>query len=203
MKQGIVAVLVALALGAPTAASAQTAWDSPLLLPPRAVDGFGIYLTDMHGGGVGVLGTWRSPAWNYGLRFGVSDGAGDQDIAVFGGVDYAGAINVATSDFPIDVDWVLGVGAGISDDVRLSAPLGLSAGYSFQGEGARFTPFITPRVVLDAWFGNEDDDLDLDVAADFGLDLTFTSAGGPLAGSTIRFAVTAGDRNAIGLGLVF
>ena len=202
MKKGMGAVLVALALAAPQAVSAQTAWDSPLLLPPRAVDGFGIYLTDMHRGGVGVLGTWRSPSWNYGLRFGLSDGARNQDLALFGGGDYAGAINVATSDFPIDVDWVLGVGASISDDVLVSAPVGLSAGYSFQAEGARFTPFITPRVVLDAWFGGEED-LDLDVAADLGLDLTFTSAGGPLSGSTIRFAVSVGDRSAIGLGLVF
>jgi len=202
MKKLLAAVLTAAALALPAAAPAQTVWDSPMLLPPRDADGIGIYLTDMHRGGVGVLGTWRSPVWNYGLRLGVSDGANDENVAVFGGIDYSGVVNTATEDFPIDVDWVLGVGAALSDDVVVSAPLGLTLGYAFQAEGARFTPFFTPRVVLDAWFGS-DNDLDLDAAADLGLDLTFTGATGLLAGSTIRFAAAVGNRSAIGIGLVF
>lgn len=203
MKKGIVAVLIVLGLGAPAAASGQTAWDSPLLLPPRATDGLGIYLTDMHRGGVSVMGTWRSPVWNYGLRLGLGDSGPEDRLAVFGGIDYSGVINTATSDFPVDVDWVAGVGAGISNHLRISVPVGLTAGYGFQAEGARFTPYITPRVVLDALFGSEEGPLDLDVAADFGLDLRFTGMGGPLSGKTVRFAATVGDRTAIGLGLAF
>lgn len=203
MNRGLAVVLTTAMLAVPGYVSAQTAWDSPLLMPPQASDGFGIFLTDMHRGGVGVMGTWRSPVWNYGLRAGISDGSGTEDLAIFGGIDYSGVINTATADFPVDVDWVFGIGAGISDGVRVSAPLGLTAGYGFQAEGARFTPYITPRVVLDAIFGDEDSTLDMDVAADIGLDLRFTSAGGPFAGMTIRFAATLGDRNAIGLGLVF
>jgi hypothetical protein len=203
MKKLCTTVLLAAALVLPAGASAQTAWDSPLLLPPRPQPGLGIYLADMHAGGLGVLGAWRSSTWNYGLRFGLSEGSGDEDVAVFGGVDYTGLINTATSDFPLDVDWLFGAGAGISDGVRFSVPLGLTLGVSFQGEDARFVPFMTPRVVLDAFFGNDvrGNDLDLDLAVDVGLDLRLMR--GPLAGKSIRFAASLGDRDALAAGVVF
>jgi hypothetical protein len=186
----------------------QTAWDSPLLLPPRAADGFGIFLMDMYAGGIGVMGTWQSPAWNYGLRAGISEGPGGSDLAVFGGVDYSGVVNRATADFPVDIDWVFGAGIGLSDGARASFPLGLSAGHSFQGDGARFTPYLTPRVVLDIVFGRERPDgssaaADLGLAVDLGLDLRLAAGGGPFGGTTIRFAVSLGDRPGIGLGVVF
>jgi hypothetical protein len=204
MKKLCTTVLLAAALLLPAGASAQTAWDSPLLLPPRPQPGLGIYLADMHAGGLGVLGAWRSSTWNYGLRFGLSEGSGDEDVAVFGGVDYTGLINTATSDFPLDVDWLFGAGAGISDGVRFSVPLGLTLGVSFQGEDARFVPFMTPRVVLDAFFGNDvrGSDLDLDLAVDVGLDLRLMR-GGPMAGKSIRFAASLGDRDALAVGVVF
>jgi hypothetical protein len=203
MKKLCTTVLLAAALVLPAGASAQTAWDSPLLLPPRPQPGVGIYLADMHAGGLGVLGAWRSSTWNYGLRFGLSEGSGDEDVAVFGGVDYTGLINTATSDFPLDVDWLFGAGAGISDGVLFSVPLGLTLGVSFQGEDARFVPFMTPRVVLDAFFGNDvrGSGLDLDFAVDVGLDLRLMR--GPLAGKSIRFAASLGDRDALAAGVVF
>jgi hypothetical protein len=195
------AVMIALLI--PCGASAQTAWDSPLLLPPRPQPGLGIYLADMEGGGLGVLGTWRSTTWNYGLRFGLSESSGDEDVSVFGGVDYSGMINSASTDFPLDVDWVFGIGAGIGDGVRVSAPLGITLGYSFQGEGARFVPYLTPRVILDALFGgNSDDELDLGIAVDLGLDVRLLG-GGAFAGKSIRFGASLGDRDALALGIVF
>jgi hypothetical protein len=201
---GLVGGLVA-ACVLTTPVSAQTAWDSPLLLPPRPADGFGIFLTDMHDGGLGVLGMWRSSTWNYGLRAGISDGGRNDDLAIFAGLDYTGPINTASADFPIDIDWVFGAGLGISDGVRVSFPLGLTFGHSFQGEGARFTPFVTPRVVLDGLFGNDErgEDVDLDFAFDIGLDLRIIGGGGPLAGNTIRFAASIGDRSAVGIGMFF
>jgi hypothetical protein len=204
MKKLCMTVLLAAALVLPVGASAQTAWDSPLLLPPRPQPGLGIYLADMHAGGLGVLGAWRSSTWNYGLRFGLSEGSGDEDVAVFGGVDYTGLINTASSDFPLDVDWLFGAGAGISDGVRFSVPLGLTLGVSFQGEDARFVPFMTPRVVLDAFFGNDarGSELDLDFAVDVGLDLRLMR-GGAMAGKSIRFAASLGDRDALAIGVVF
>src|SRR5690606_26726913 len=107
-------------------------------------------------------------------------------------------------DFPLDIDWVLGVGVGIQNMARISAPLGLSLGHTFPAEGATFTPFVTPRVVLDAFLGDDDDgpgrrddDLDLNFALDIGLDLQFSTD------LTVRFAATLGDRDGVGIGLVF
>ncbi|MGH7446234.1 MAG: hypothetical protein ACRELT_01650 [Longimicrobiales bacterium] len=204
MRKICLTVLLATGLLTPADARAQVAWDSPLLLPPRPQPGLGIFLADMEAGGLGVLGTWRSTTWNYGLRFGLSEGRGDEDLGVFGGVDYLGPIHTASSDFPLDVDWVLGAGLGIGDGVRLSVPLGLTLGLSFQGEDARFVPYFTPRVIMDALFGNEtrDSDLDLEFAVDLGLDLRLLRAG-PLAGKSIRFGASLGDRDALAVGIVF
>ena len=204
MRKLCLTAAMAAALAVPVGASAQAAWDSPLLLPPRPQPGLGIFLADMEGGGLGVLGTWRSSTWDYGLRFGLSEGRGDEDLAVFGGVDFMGPINTASSDFPLDIDWVLGAGAGIGDGVRLSVPLGLTLGYSFQGEDARFIPYVTPRVVMDAFFGreNRDSELDLGIAVDLGLDLRLLR-GGAMAGKTIRVGASIGDRDALAIGIVF
>jgi hypothetical protein len=204
MRKLCVTAAVAAVLAMPVGASAQAAWDSPLLLPPRPQPGLGIFLADMEGGGLGVLGTWRSTTWDYGLRFGLAEGSGDEDLAVFGGADFMGPINTASSDFPLDIDWVVGAGAGIGDGVRLSVPVGLTLGYSIQGEDARFIPYATPRVVLDAFLGGDDrdEDLDLGIAVDLGLDLRLMR-GGALAGKSIRVGASIGDRDALAIGIVF
>ena len=201
MRTKWVAVLIAGALLAPAAARAQVGWESPMLLPPMSEPGFGIFLADVHLGQLGVIGTWRARSWNYGLRFGIAeDGGPDDDIAVLGGVDFTGRINRASADFPLDVDWIFGAGASAGDDVLLSFPLGLTAGHTFRGEGATFIPYISPRIVLDAFFGGEgddDSDLDLGLAVDLGLDLRL------LGGVTVRFGASLGDREAVAVGLVF
>jgi hypothetical protein len=198
-------VLVLALVALPAAARGQTAWDAPFLMPPQSPPGLGIYLADMHAGGLGVIGAWRSAVWNYGLRFGLSEGRGGEDLAVFGGVDYSGLINRASSDFPIDIDWVLGAGVGINNGARLSVPLGLTMGHTFRGQSAAFTPYITPRVILDAFFGDQAQrsGADLGLAVDIGLDLRILGGGGPLGGSTIRFGASLGDRDAVAVGIVF
>jgi hypothetical protein len=189
----------------PRAAQAQLAWDSPMLLPPNPTGTYGIYLVDVEGGGLGALGTWRSSGYNFGLRAGIAENDAS-GIGVFGGVDYNGNINKATSEFPLDIDWVFGAGVGIGDGVRISLPLGLTGGHSFTGDGATFTPYATPRVVLDGYTGSRirDDGLSLDFAMDIGLDLKLAStSGGPFAGMTIRFAGTVGNREGVAVGIVF
>lgn len=203
VRRCLLGVVLAAAM-LPAGAQGQVAWDAPMMMPPRAPEGLGIYLGDMHGGGLGVIGGWRSTVWNYGLRFGLAEGPAGTDLSVFGGVDYSGALNRATRDFPLDIDWVLGAGVGINPGARLSFPLGLTTGHTFRGQSASLTPYVTPRVVLDAFFGdNRDSSADLGLAVDIGLDLRITGGGGPLSGSTIRFAASLGDRDAIAIGLVF
>ena len=200
MRKGVLALAVAAVL-APGAAAGQIAWDSPLLLPPRAQPGFGIFLVDVHGGDLGVMGLWRSPSWNFGVRGGIAEARGD-DIGVYGGIDFEGALTRATEEFPLDIDWVFGVGVGVAEGALTSLPLGLTVGHQFEGDGVGFLPYVTPRVVLDACLdcgrGNDDDDdISLDFAVDLGLDLRLTRA------FVIRFGATLGDREGVAIGLIF
>lgn len=192
MKKLIIAGIVGLAFAAP--ASAQVAWESPLLTPPRNDLGVGIYLMETTGG-VGVMGNWRSaqaPA-GLGFRVGIADTPGS--IAAFGGVDVQGILTRGGDEFPLAVDWVLGAGASVGENLSLSFPAALTVGHSFQGEGVRFAPFATPRVVLDAHFGR-DETLDLDFAADIGLDVQFAPTW------LVRFGASLG-RDAIAIGVIF
>ena len=188
---------VSAVLALPALASAQVAWDSPFLVTPRPAPGIGLYLIEPAGGDAGAMVTWQPSARSWGFRFGIAGTDGDGDVAVFGGGDVSGGLTRNSPEFPLDIDWVLGVGAGIGDDVVLSVPLGLTVGHTFSGSGTEFTPFVSPRVVLDAFFDSpRRDDLSLDFAVDIGLDLRIPQ------GWRIRFAGTLGDREAIAIGLV-
>jgi hypothetical protein len=192
-------LLAAIAL-APAAGSAQIAWDSPWLLPPRAADGLGVFLIDAAGGELGVLGMWRSPSYNFGIRAGLAEAAGN-DLGVFGGLDFSGELTRSTQEFPLDIDWLVGIGVGVVNGALISAPLGLTLGHQFEGNGVGFLPFISPRVVLDACLDcgrrADDNDLNLDFAADIGLDLRVARS------FIVRFGATLGDREGVAIGLFF
>lgn len=198
--KGGFAVLFAAVLAVPGTAAAQIAWDSPWLLPPRPPDGFGLFLVDVAGGELGVMGMFRSPSYNFGIRAGLAEARND-DLGVFGGLDFNGALTRSTEEFPLDIDWLVGVGVGIVDGALISAPAGLTLGHEFEGDGVGFLPFISPRVVLDACLDcggrNDDNDLTLDFAADIGLDLRITR------NFLVRFGATLGDRDGVGIGLFF
>ena len=200
---GVVGALAcAVALVLPGAARAQVAWDTPFLVPPEPPAGLGLYIMNTHGGDVGVMGAWRASYWNFQVRGGLAEGHGrDNDLAIFGGVDYSGRVTRDTRDFPLDIDWVLGAGLSVGDGAVISLPAGLTIGHTFLAENARFTPYLTPRVVLDAFLDNEnrgdDDDVKLSFATDLGLDLRF----GPSV--IFRFGATIGDREGVALGVVF
>jgi hypothetical protein len=178
---------------------AQPAWDSPMLLPPVAREGTGVFLMDAAGGGIGLMGLYRSPLWNYGLRAGVVDSNRRDRIAVFAGIDYNGLVTRATRDFPLDVDWVFGAGLSFDDNIRVSIPLGLTTGYSFRGDGVVFSPYGTPRIVLDAFLGSGDRDRRsaLSLGVDLGLDVDLGT------GFLIRFGATVGRGEAVALGIFF
>jgi hypothetical protein len=133
-----------------------------------------------------------------GYRVGLAEAPGD-DLAVLGGVDVSGLLAAHSRDFPLDLIWVSGVGLGVSDGALLTVPLGISVGRVVVGEGLRVHPYLTPRLVLDAYLGDDArDDLDLDVVADLGMDLAFQ------ANWMIRLAGTVGGgREAVGIGVAF
>lgn len=199
MRRNTFALLLAVLPLLATPAQAQIAWETPLLMPPRNVDGLGLYLMDVPGADIAAMLSWRSPGLGFGLRGGIADA--DDDIGVFGGIDFSGDVHRASSDFPLDVDWVAGVGAGVSDNAVITVPLGLTLGKTFFAERAVLTPYFTPRVFLDAFLGDEvDDELDMGFALDIGVDLQLSrSRGAPV----IRFGASLGDHEGVALGVVF
>jgi hypothetical protein len=198
----ILLCLAPLLIAAP--ASAQIAWDSPQLMPSRILlrqPEFSVYVIDGAGAGVGVVGLWRgSRDPQIGMRFGIGDRQAPRreggGIDALAGIEAFGQLTRATADFPLDIAWFLGVGAGFGRRVRMSVPLGLSAGYTFEGQGVQFQPYLSPRVILDGVFG-VGSGLDLGFAADLGIDIGFQP------NWLVRFGGTFGDREAIAIGVVF
>lgn len=194
----IAAVCAVAAFAAPSSSSAQVAWDGPMLMAPGAPAGWGFHLVDPHpGNGLGGLVSWRAAPAPVGLGFRVGLFEGNRDdLAIVGGVDVAGTLHRGSDDAPFDVIWFAGAGMGIDDDILASFPLGIAAGWSFEGPNLAFRPYVAPRMVLDAFFGDEvDSDLDLGAAVEVGLDLAFSPA------FAIRAAASVGDREAVSIGI--
>ncbi len=186
----------------PAAASAQVAWESPMMMGPGTSGGLTVLLLD--GAGArdwGVMGIWRlgpTPG-GMGIRGGVAeDHSGD--LALFGGVDVSGQLAWHDDRFPLDVIWMAGAGAGVSSGgVLLSVPAGVALGRVIRNEQLQFTPYVGPRLALDVFFGddNVEDDVELGVAVDLGFDLAFSPSW------TLRFGSSIGDHDAVAVGVAF
>lgn len=205
VRWGMAGVLaIGLSLGA-SPAQAQIAWDAPMAVHPYQASGWTVWVADADRSDFAVIGQWRGEAGetDFGLRAGIGEDRFD-DVSVFGGVDVKGPL-LREDDPSFGLDWVVGGGLGISEDVLLSVPFGVVAGWNLPLESAVLQPHVGPRVILDAWFGDDespgpgrhrdDDDLDLELAVDLGVDLVFDS------GWTLRFAGTAGGREALAIGI--
>jgi hypothetical protein len=154
------------------------------------------------------MGTYRTSPVPVGLGFRLGLGEAPADrIGIFGGVDVSGSLIRPTNDQPLEVLWFTGGGLGAANHLLLSFPLGLSVGAVIESDGVTFSPYASPRVILDICSGDRekpkgypckaDDSLDLGVAVDLGLDLSFDPSW------MIRFAATFGDRDALLIGIAF
>lgn len=200
----------------PAGAAGQVHWDAPFHMGSGLTDGLGIHLVDPErpppGGGIGAMITWRrsSIPGGVGLRIGLAEGHRDE-LSGFGGVDVSGMLLARSDEFPLDLTWAAGAGAGIGDYALISFPAGLYVGRSFVADGIRFAPYMGPRLDLDAHLGRErtrtgpggdqvledDDELDLAFSVDLGGDIVFSD---DLA---IRFGASVGDHDALSIGVVF
>ncbi|MDX1566376.1 MAG: hypothetical protein R3223_01165 [Longimicrobiales bacterium] len=200
-------VLLLIPAMTPAQAHAQVPWDTPFQMGPGLSGGLGIHLVDFDTSGVddglGAMVTWRQGAvpGGMGLRFGLAEGFAD-DLAVFGGVDFSGFLARETAEFPMDLIWATGLGAGAGDHVLLSFPASLVIGRAFDADGVRFVPYFGPRLDLDAYLGRPEpagDDLDLAFTVDLGADIVISER------ATIRFAAAVGgdeSHEALSIGLV-
>ena len=195
----VIPLIAAAILLVPAPADAQVVWDSPLFAAPQPEAGYGFYLFEPAGADLGLLGTFKGAGSSLRFRFGIADGIGDGNIAVLGGADYSRLLRSRDADFPLDIGWVIGAGLGYQEFLSISIPFGFSAGVPIQADDLRFTPFVTPRVVVDAFLDAPEgaDDTNLDFTVDIGLDVGLGQTWG------LRFGATLGDREALGIGIVF
>ncbi len=182
---------------------AQVAWDSPLLTAPAPRPGAGLFLASPRFGSLGVLGTWRPGTGGAGFRVGLANDRHD-DFSVFGGVDFQRLEHRGDEQFPLDVGWALGVGAGIGSDgaiVTPTASLNVGGTVSPEGEDFEFTPYMSPRLVLDLATGDvahpHGSGAHLGFVVDLGVDVSV------YRGWMLRFAGTVGERGAVAVGVVF
>lgn len=204
MKQRLFAIATAFALICPVGAAAQVAWQAPLLAGPGATSGLGFHLTDTDpGNGIGALLTWRGGTvpGGVGVRVGLAEGF-QGELTGYGGVDVTGRLVGPTDDFPLVMTWATGAGAAVGDYAMIGFPLGLFVGRTFSEDDVRFSPYAGAVLTLEGHLGREgpqgedQDELDLEVALDLGTDIAFTEE------FAIRFGGTVGDRNALSIGIV-
>jgi len=156
-KRGLGAAIFGLVI----ASTAQAQVFTPTYNSPRLLNEIGVYLHDGPGD-LGVEGIWR--AGPLGLRVGFVD-IGDGYLTVGG--EIRNPIRVAGA--PLGLAFTAGAQGLIGDDSAVGLQAGLSAGYTFVGEGLAVTPYIHPRVgVLNEIVG---DDFNVALLADIGADV--------------------------------
>jgi hypothetical protein len=173
-----------LAAAALQATAAQAQVFTPTYMAPRPASDVGIYLADGPGE-FAVEGIWRRSYGGYdlGLRGGLAD---TPDVSILIGGEFR---NPISADAPVDLAFTGHAQGLLSDDGSGAGFLaGLSIGHTFASSDLSFTPYLHPRAGLVTGFG--DDDLDLELLADFGFDLRFSPS------MELRFALAFEDRGA-------
>ncbi|NIQ59156.1 MAG: hypothetical protein GWN02_30820, partial [Gemmatimonadetes bacterium] len=162
-----IAVLTLAGLGIAGGARAQ-AFDVPSFMPPRPGDDIGAYISTL--GDFGIQGIWRQQgSLNLGLRLGFIDY--DFDDAITVGAETWGGIVRAGPEFPLDVTWTLGLGAGFNGGTTLfEVPLGLSMGRMLDAGTLPIQLYGHPRIALVHFSSDVVDDTDLEFLFDLGAD---------------------------------
>lgn len=192
MRKTLLWAAVLLGVGAGQA-SAQ-AWDAPTFFSPRQHDDIGVYVIFPDGGDAGVEGIWRqSGNLNLGVRLGIID------EAVLLGAEFYNPIRISA---PLQLSWLLGVGATFGDNVTwLRVPFGVSVGGTLNAGNILITPYVHPRIALDVASidtpAGEDTDTDVNFDVDLGADIDLSPQW------VLRFGATVGQSDAFGLGLAY
>lgn len=158
---------------------------TPSYMAPRPAADVGVYLSDGPGD-FAVEGIWRTRQGGYdlGLRAGIAD---THDLGILIGGELRDPI---AANAPLDIALTGAVqGLIIMDgDSGVGFSGGLTFGHTFDAGDVAFTPYIHPRVALIAGFGP--DDVDLELLADFGLDVRLSRS------LDLRFGFGFGDYTA-------
>ena len=173
-------ITAALALPAALlAGTAQAQVFSPPFMSPVPTSDFGIYVSDV--GSLAVEGIWRriSRGGDVGLRAGYAD---RRDGALMVGIEMRNPVVLAGA--PIGLAFTAGGQGVIGEDPLIGGQVGFTAGQPLPAGTFTVTPYIHPRLALLARPGGGDSDgdgvddqeeIELDVLADVGADVTFLS----------------------------
>lgn len=165
LRRGLLGAVAAL-LAAGGGARAQVF--TPTFQGPRASSDVGAYLSDGPGD-LAIEGIWRQGfgGANLGLRLGIADT--DPDLSLLLGGDLRSPLRAGTA--PLDLALTLGLQAVLGDADGLGAQIGLSLGHTFVAAPFTIAPYIHPRLaILDRLGGPDDEETDLDLLADLGVD---------------------------------
>jgi len=194
-------IRIAAALALPAALLAGTAQAqvySPPFMSPVPGSDFGVYVSDV--GELGIEGIWRrvSRGGDIGLRAGYADRG---DGALMLGIEMRNPVVLAGA--PIGLAFTAGAQGIIGENPLVGGQVGFSAGQPLPAGTFTVTPYIHPRLAVLASPGGddngleEDDDIELDVLADIGADVSFAS------GVSLRIDFNLADGASWGLGLAW
>ncbi len=155
---------------------------TPTYMSPIRSSDSGVYLSDGPGD-FALEGIWRQGmgGFDLGLRAGLVDLG---DAAVTLGGELRAPLGISTA--PLAVALTGGIQGIIGEGEAMGLQGGLSVGHAFIADGVSLTPYIHPRLAFINAFGPEDDS-DLDVLADVGLDVDLSS------GLSVRIGIGISD----------
>jgi hypothetical protein len=196
VRRSLVVLFAAVGL-VPGHARAQLSWDEPSLIGPYAPQGLSVFLLDPDpGDNLGALVHWRHDSASLGLgyRAGIARDATGV-LAGLAGVDVSGILAHAVEDADIQVLWWTGIGAGLGNNLTVSVPLGLAAGWRGLGDENVFAPYAGAHVSLDMSTREGGGVVSMRPSLDIGLDLTLVS------GFLVRVGASVGERSSLAMGL--
>jgi len=212
MRKSARAALAAAALALPATAGAQ-AWAYPSFQPPRVINReFNFGVADAGNAGTSLVFQWReglTPRTQLSLDVGFADPEGEGNGKLLLGGQFAGMLNQATAEMPLDFLATGGVGFAVGDGSDLvRVPFGVSIGHRFPLEGNfAVTPYVHPRLSIDICSdcGPEGDDSETDLGIDFDIGVSFEVS------RSLSFRVSAlfggsdtfGDSDGFGISLAY
>ena len=193
MKKSIILCITTVLAGIASAPEASGQVFTPTFQPPLGGGNVGVYLSDFEQGGLAVEGIFRQGGRPYdlGFRIGIAD---VDDAAFILGADLRNPLQLGTA--PLDVAFTAGGQALLGERDGFGFQAGLSVGSTFGAQGFLFTPYIHPRIALVNDYRPNEDELQLDVLADLGVDVAFPNF-------ILRFGVNLGKFADWGIGVAF
>jgi hypothetical protein len=190
-------VLIAAATLLPMRVGAQLSWDEPSLVGPYAPQGLSVFLLNPDpGDNLGALVHWRHDTASLGLayRAGLARDATGA-LAGLAGVDVSGILAHSVDDADVRVLWWTGIGGGLGNNLTISVPAGLMAGWRGIGDDNVFAPYAGAHVSLDLSTREDRAVVSMRPSLDVGLDLTLVS------GFLVRVGASLGEHSSLAAGV--